>query len=761
MKNKKSALSLVLTAAMLVSVVSAVPMTASAVEEEHTYETKQVHIYRESMDEDETIECRFYDDLPDIPYVDFADYYKTIFDGETVVSKTGDHVFKITMKPDDEQAELNTESDTMKMDNMTTFLSTPEYNVSHVKEQTKKDAPYMELVSVEYDPSVAVPKSLDFYKYDIDIREEDGKVYFPVPTLSDMFAGESYIAVNYNGENIYLNDYDKMGGGNAKDTDTHYSDYFYTHDRSDTMIKFNYNELCFNFDNWYGYPLLHSEFTNRMKEVGLDKALEEMYPDIKKDLLSKDKVDYLWGIICLTNFALADGGHTNFIGSEMSSELQDVPDMMNTLLKKYEEFYVNSDNPYVKKQEEVIKAMIGCSIEKSMKFYDPDETKEFNAGEESMDYSDGDMPTDYDMDDETSYEDYDPSDDYDYEDYDPAEMFADMSDDEILNFMSAYNVSGDTAMISFDSFTVDPDAMRDYFAGKSRLPLWADTFALVNTCLEKASSNPNIKNIVFDVSSNSGGDTLVLMAIVGTVLGKAELVMTDINTQQDIKYTYRVDKNLDGKFDEKDDEVDYSNFNFAVLTSGGSFSCANDFPSIMKDNGVMTIGERSGGGACAFLIRSTADGFTYTISGNYILRNAAGENTDDGVPVDVDLVKFNEDGEKDYSGFFDIDKLGAEMHKFYGTEPVVDVSEQSEESEEVSEVSLPEVSKEESVIGDPPAPKPEINNVKETDEPSDYEVSTDEPLTVPTGDSPAAPILLSVMGAALLTVLAFSRKKEN
>ena len=61
-----------------------------------------------------------------------------------------------------------------------------------------------------------------------------------------------------------------------------------------------------------------------------------------------------------------------------------------------------------------------------------------------------------------------------------------------------------------------------------------------------------------------------------------------------MKEKYLIDINLDGIFDGRDvDECDKFDFNIGVLTSKASFSCANLFPSMMKELGYMIIGQPS------------------------------------------------------------------------------------------------------------------------------------------------------------------------
>ncbi len=130
--------------------------------------------------------------------------------------------------------------------------------------------------------------------------------------------------------------------------------------------------------------------------------------------------------------------------------------------------------------------------------------------------------------------------------------------------------------------------------------------------------------------------------------------------------------------------MDYSDLNFAVLTSGYSYSCGNQLPCLMKDAGVPIIGERSGGGSCSVQRDLTGEGLVYSHS-SWISRlvNDAGEEIDDGVPVDVDLLEragskkerrvAEFDGKRvetelhDYSSFYDLDNLSQVMNEIYAT----------------------------------------------------------------------------------------------
>ncbi len=88
-----------------------------------------------------------------------------------------------------------------------------------------------------------------------------------------------------------------------------------------------------------------------------------------------------------------------------------------------------------------------------------------------------------------------------------------------------YIESGDTAMIRFDHFEVDNDGWKDFYAGKGARPLEDDSFGTVLSGIERASKNPEIKNIVIDISCNGGGDDTALLAIEWLLCGTGESML--------------------------------------------------------------------------------------------------------------------------------------------------------------------------------------------------------------------------------------------
>ena len=90
-----------------------------------------------------------------------------------------------------------------------------------------------------------------------------------------------------------------------------------------------------------------------------------------------------------------------------------------------------------------------------------------------------------------------------------------------------------------------------------------DAVAIASEGLERAKADPEVKNVVLDISNNGGGSLDVLEYIASAVCGRKDFQWQNTLTGQLEKEYFDVDRNLDGVFDEKDDAVD------GLFISGG------------------------------------------------------------------------------------------------------------------------------------------------------------------------------------------------
>lgn len=173
--------------------------------------------------------------------------------------------------------------------------------------------------------------------------------------------------------------------------------------------------------------------------------------------------------------------------------------------------------------------------------------------------------------------------------------------------------------------------------------------------------------MVFDLATNPGGYSDSVAGALSLMTGRDHLRGYDELSKQYFDVYFDVDRNLDGEFNAEDEVVSYD-FNYAALTSGASFSCGNLFPFLVKEEGGMVIGDRSGGGSCSVQKASLSEGFEITISGcKFKLTDENGTDLEPGVTPDVQLEidtkkEINEiTGEEmetqDYSAFGDLDGI--------------------------------------------------------------------------------------------------------
>ena len=558
-----------------------------------SFSEKDIPVLREELDSTETATVRYYEDLPNVPYMSVTDFYNQFelagTDLKEGISFTqSDGQYTITTFNGD-IAVFDVNADTMYFDNLDKFITLAHDHQSADAGGVDEDYPFVKTVDTT-EPEKATPKTLSLSDYNIDLRGDETGVYVPLPTLTDLFATTSNYFVVFSGEKLYVKD---VLGNLQEDSAIYYDEDYITAikaDHPDDFAEYTYNELCFDTDLWYGKPgqeFIHEDLINRK----LDDVLTEKYPEIKQMLLSKDFENYFAGLNNIYYGLLSDGGHTSLNAADVQMSDLDLSQKIINELKAKEyggnyDFFVNVKGDHLEMREEVR---------------------------------------------EPIYK----------EDY--------------------YIESGDTAMIRFDHFEVDNDGWKDFYAGKGERPLEDDSFGTVLSGIERASKNPEIKNIVIDISCCGGGDDTALLAIECLLCGTGYIRDINMFTDQINKQTADIDINFDGVFDDKD-VSSYKDYNYGILTSDYSFSCANAFPWFMHEHGAMILGQKSSGGACATR-NSAVGGVCVRVSAaSNITITEDGESVDSGCPVDADLTT---EGENPYENFYDLSLISEKMNEYY------------------------------------------------------------------------------------------------
>ena len=200
---------------------------------------------------------------------------------------------------------------------------------------------------------------------------------------------------------------------------------------------------------------------------------------------------------------------------------------------------------------------------------------------------------------------------------------------------NVYLESGNTAIIRLDSFMPDEDAWESYYAGEGSFP--EDSLGIVVSGLRRAADNPEIKNVIFDLSCNGGGSPDVMMGILAMTTGQNQISGRNRVTGQKMTFTFEADTNFDGVFDGKDKETRYD-FNYGVLLTRHAFSCGNLFPFVIQEAGAVIIGESSSGGSCCIQVGTDAEGLAYIMSsGKWQLLDPQGRKVEEGCPVDLPI----------------------------------------------------------------------------------------------------------------------------
>ena len=589
-------------AAAAVFAVSVLPFAVFADDEPAAFEKKAVTTYLYSMEKSEQLECLFRSDLPEIPYIDFEQYADRIYTEDFKTTANGD---VYTIKGNNMTFVADIAKDTLTVDG---FDLNFDANVVVVEQSTVSDYARNTGDSMKGEKKTAV---LDLSKYGIDIVGEDGKLYFPLTTLSDLFS-PTYLAAEYVGGNLYF-----LKTMMASQDDDGYFDrtpIFQQTERSQAMADYTYNELCFLMDNIYGKPP-KCALAASIAEKGFDKTLDT-YSDLsrkaKKYLLSTSRAKFYMGVTLLSDM-MVDGGHTIFLAGFCMDKFSENADFSDTpLMEAFGD--IMDEDPDVGD----IMAKLIMSPDVS------DDVKEARKAKLKG-----------------------------------AKLVKQWDD------KAAFYVKGETAFFTFDLF--ENSVVKDF--------KWSLDYA----------AQKGLKNFVIDLSANGGGDEDVahyINAIIANKKNKTNVynsLLRSSMTGNVFEEEYTLDLDLDGKFDDADKNVCYD-FNFAVLTSQVSFSCGNLTPCIAQQDGILVLGETSGGGCCMVTKNYFADSENFSLSNVKTLLRQDLTDVDSGAKVVYDLTKKAADGSTDYSGLYDFDKLEECINEFYGVKPAESSSQPPESS---------------------------------------------------------------------------------
>ena len=543
---------------------------------------------------------RFYDDMPSVAYVSISNFQSIMYPGTTVqVVKTAEHQYALASPCG--TAKVDTDKDLFMSNDYEAFTNMMDMVQSGMPNTSYDALPIIRWKSLDASPK-QVDVTLDYGKYGIDIREDGENVYFPFATIADLYTDGYMHMADFNGETVMV------APEGAYSLENRYPSFFITpilkETRTADMADFAYRNLCFTLTNFFGYPGRTLLENKGLKEKGLDQALQDYGKagQMTRELLqSTNMYDFISGTVTL-GCLLNDGGHTNTDVTRMS-DFSGNPTFLSTLNgiidAKWGEFW-DICPEYVPIYENLVGRITLANHLNEAR------AKALGEG---------------------------------------------------VNY---YKV-GNTAYCQFGTFLCDDSGWRKFYKGEGPKPTIDqypdDWLVILVDALEKAQNDPEVKNFILDISANGGGSSDIVLFITSLFANKSDLYYENVLTGQKMKSTFEVDRNLDGKFDEKDKDVKLK-MNIGVLISTYSFSCGNLLPALLKDYGICLLGKKSGGGSCAVLYSPSADGFGYTYSTHRIrLNNMKGENIDEGIEPDYQL--------ENPDDFFDIPKVGKLIEDYY------------------------------------------------------------------------------------------------
>jgi hypothetical protein len=225
-----------------------------------------------------------------------------------------------------------------------------------------------------------------------------------------------------------------------------------------------------------------------------------------------------------------------------------------------------------------------------------------------------------------------------------------------------YSRADDTVFIDFGKFTeLDTDALyqkstKDEFDlddigipgldfGKYSQTQLNNTGCIFNQLyldLTQDENKKNVKNIVVDLTTNTGGAADGLVYSLSTLIGNVAVDLRNPLTGATNHQVFKADINTDGKVDENDKDLASLGYNIYFLNSRYSFSSANAMPVLAKLNNpnVINLGDKTGGGPCAVrenvsplgnvISTSSLSTISKVVDGKYV-------NIDGGVDADFKL----------------------------------------------------------------------------------------------------------------------------
>ena len=623
----------------LSSIISTSQEASSSEQQQDSFTTKEINVYYVNETQNQKVNLRFYDSDKDIPYISIKDFYEILL--KNLSTDKDRNQLKVDVKGDiytvtapGGVATFDKSLHMMTSDCLPFFTSTKTYETGYKALAGTDGMPWIKVEKMEpnKDPKQTV---IDFASYNIHFHGDESDLYLPLPTLQDLFSDTDLLASFYNRENLYV----YYAGRNEETTSFGKGIYepCLKTDFGKDYAKFLYNEMCFDYDNLLGRPTRSSLEQYYDLSNGLNAALESrpFGKIVKNHLTDGTAKGYAIGL-SLFGRLTADGGHTNvspFMSYEYDKEKEAAiaPSWAYSLMSNVSKTVAQ----YTKEgYEELVNACKSYGHHGEIRL---DRAKAF--GLNTLNSSE-------------------------------------------LRGEETYKKVGNTAFIFIDDYMgefYNEQDWKKYYAGEGDLP-WGENKggSVLSTYkgLKKAQDDKDVKNVVTDLSSNSGGSVDEMMYVISLLtenkIGSTVMKMYDRVTDQTFDITFTVDRNLDKKFDENDKSFNLvEGKNIAVLMSQNGFSCGGISPIYLHDRGIFTMGDISGGGSCSIYYQHDGVGLKSVRSSPDAILDKNGVIIDKARATSCDHkfeIKTEEVGEHamfDFSDFFKVDQIASVMDEHF------------------------------------------------------------------------------------------------
>ena len=569
---------------------------------EVNFSTYKMTTYRYTNSSTVKTNVYFRDDrLTKFAYISLKTYYNLLTNHNMTIAKQEDGTYKVT-SANGEEAIINTETDTLTCADYQNFISSTIYRQDNVPNVYFDGAPFLRVKNVTHDKE-AEPTTINFKKYNINLfGVGDDDIYLPVSTASNMFMGPTMITCFCTADTLYFVDpndpkWETQGVIRNNRYINGVKKFLNEEKRTKEEARFAYGELCFLIDTYYGLPGREYIHEQLNQTRDLNKVLSE-HSEVTKQARA-----YLLS----TDVAEYLAG-IHMLASFVSDAGHSVADYGASLIEMYD-------------------ASLEARVSKALNAVDFDNNQYDAKSNVDMNYIRG--------------------------------LYNARANAQSVN-NNGYVLVGDTLFYRFNQFDFDIYEWNEYYTHPSLSALPDDAVGNFKRMLDAYKDSTTVKNVVVDISINPGGYADVVAAFMGLMNKNTYQHSYDTIGRRGVTVNYEFDKNFDGVFDAHDQEVTY-NYNFAVLSSGYSFSCGNLLPAQAKENGIALLGDKSGGGSCAVIDASSAEGLYVRLSCPDHLQALDGTDYEFGVPADYTLVGPN----NDFSNFYNISLMSEKINEFY------------------------------------------------------------------------------------------------